>query len=124
MNEKDERLIASFFEQNKQPELPDDGFSDAVMERLPRRSYDWRQWLYPVWTVGCSLAAVALFFILGAPSVFANVFADMTGNFLGEIASAATSETSVLTVLSVVVLFAVLAVRELFVAIKDRQMRF
>jgi len=65
---QDEQLLNSFFQAARQQEIADDGFSDRVMQRLPAT-----QQLHPVnsrralrlsriWTCGCWLLALGLFF--------------------------------------------------------------
>ena len=54
----EERILKSFFAENK-AELPDDGFTERVMDSLPhtarRRNF--------VWTMVCGLAAVVFFLL-------------------------------------------------------------
>lgn len=54
----EERILKTFFAENK-AELPDDGFTERVMDSLPqtarRRNF--------VWTMVCGLAAVVFFLL-------------------------------------------------------------
>lgn len=54
MTENDELLVARFLARNTR-DVPDDGFSDGVMRRLPVRSRP----LYRIWTALCALLGVA-----------------------------------------------------------------
>lgn len=56
--EEDERMLQSFF-QGCQQEIPDDGFSDRVMEALPRRNRTY--YIRYVWMATCILVGVVGF---------------------------------------------------------------
>ena len=62
MMENDDKLLASFFAEQKQ-EPADNGFSRHVMQRLPRRNRNLQR-LYSVWNVCCFALAIAIFFAL------------------------------------------------------------
>lgn len=55
--DRDELLVRKFFEENK-AELPDDGFSQRVMRRLPDRA----RRLNRIWTAVCVVAGVLMCF--------------------------------------------------------------
>lgn len=57
MNENDNILLEQFFKEAAMPPLEDDGFSERVMQRLPRRS----NWLVHLWTLFCVGVAMAIF---------------------------------------------------------------
>ena len=53
----DEQLVRQFFAEQT-AEIPDNGFTQRVISRLPRRS---EQWLNRLWIALCTLAGVILF---------------------------------------------------------------
>ena len=55
----DEQLVRQFFAEQT-AEIPDNGFTQRVISRLPRRS---EQRLNRLWTALCTLAGVILFMI-------------------------------------------------------------
>ena len=53
----DEQLIRQFFTE-RMSEIPDDGFTQRVMNRLPSRT---EQWLNRLWIAFCTIAGIVLF---------------------------------------------------------------
>ncbi len=57
MDRKDEQLLQQFFQKASQQTIADNGFSERVLRRLPPRV----NWFSCLWTLGCLLAAAAMF---------------------------------------------------------------
>ncbi len=79
---KDDELVELFFSEHKF-EIEDNGFSQRVIQSLPQSS--WRA--NRIWTVVCSLAAMALFVVEGGFKWIQMLYYSMMGNTAGWIAS-------------------------------------
>lgn len=62
MTDHDELLLEQFFQQARNTQLPDAGFTRRVMSRLPERSLR----LSRLWTAFCLVLIALLFFLGGA----------------------------------------------------------
>ena len=62
LNASDEQLLQAFFADNKMEEVPDDGFSDRVMQALPDLEQEMalakRRRLEHLWTAACVAVGV------------------------------------------------------------------
>lgn len=65
MNDNDNLLIQSFFDQHRQEPLPDNGFSERVMQQIPQYRTPRTVIRSRVWTVFCCCVAVILFVFFG-----------------------------------------------------------
>ena len=93
---KDDELVDLFFSQHKF-EIEDNGFSERVIQSLPRSSWKTNR----IWTIVCTLAAVALFVTEGGFKWMQMLYYSMMGNTAGWIASvhfAAPSLQSILVI--------------------------
>lgn len=97
MKDNDDLLIASFFEQYGQNTIADNGFSERVMSRLPRREVSEKERLNRLWTVLCAVAAAALFLCSGGVSTLLDIARNAWYNLMGVMFSAEMSLISVLT---------------------------
>ncbi len=59
----DEELLAAFFAPSKVVEVPDNGFTDSVMRRLPEAIPLRLRILNGSWTLACTAACLAIFFV-------------------------------------------------------------
>ena len=57
MDERDEQLLQQFFSEKVQQTIADDGFTERVMNRLPKRVKTYTR----LWTAFCVLMGVVLF---------------------------------------------------------------
>jgi hypothetical protein len=57
----DDKLIEQFFENARQTDIPDNGFTERVMLQLPERD---SQVLSRLWTVFCLVVATVVFFLM------------------------------------------------------------
>lgn len=57
----DNELLEQFFEPARRMRVADNGFTERVMNRLPRHDV---RWLSRLWTVFCIVVAVVLFVVL------------------------------------------------------------
>lgn len=76
MTENNEKLIASFFEDSKHQMLPDNGFTNRVMNRLPEHRYTRMLCLNRLWTAVCVVAGVLLFFMNDGFGLLKNIASD------------------------------------------------
>ena len=58
MTQNDEQMLEQFFQEARQKQVADNGFTEKVMRRVPDRS---AMRLSHLWTAFCLLACVALF---------------------------------------------------------------
>jgi len=87
MIDNDDKLIASFFERKKLGEVPDDGFSERVMNRLPASDYSRKVVINRIWTAVCTAAAVALFVLADGFALLRRVCEDILSDAVGSVAS-------------------------------------
>ena len=78
----DDELVAMFFDENRQ-DLADDGFSQRVMHRLPSHSVR----LSRIWTLVCSIAGIAFFFVTDGIGQLKHVLFNAIGHFVGFLSS-------------------------------------
>lgn len=64
MNDKDNLLIQSFFESHRQTPLPDNGFSERVMRRIPQYHLPQTVVWSRRWTALCCCLAIVTFVLL------------------------------------------------------------
>lgn len=93
MTDNDERLVASFFEQHKQAQLEDNGFTERVMRRLPQE-YSRMVMLNRIWTAVCTAASVALFVMADGFTLVKNVATNFLADAMGSLLSVSTSPAS------------------------------
>ena len=60
----DNELLQQFFQAARQTELPDNGFTERVMQQLPSSSRSSSLLKSRLWTVSCIVIAVTLFVLL------------------------------------------------------------
>lgn len=61
MTDNDDFILDQFFQAARAEQIPDNGFSRRVMERLPERQYQ----LSRVWTWACIVMALVVFTFIG-----------------------------------------------------------
>ena len=64
MNDKENRLIESFFKEAAQQQIEDNGFTERVMANLPAGEANMVHRLSRLWTWFCVVMGVVLFFLL------------------------------------------------------------
>ena len=74
----DERLVVQSFQENK-IEIPDNGFSRSVMRRLPQRT----RTLSRLWTILCSAAGLAFFFLTDGMDILRTALGNVLGDIIG-----------------------------------------
>lgn len=102
MMENDGRLVARFFEEHK-VEIEDNGFSRRVMNQLP----DGARRASRIWTFVCTVAGIAMFFLLDCfdslRMVLGNILGDVVGFFSSVQLPGLTPITLYLAVLTIMV---------------------
>ena len=91
---KDDELVDLFFSQHKF-EIEDNGFSERVIQSLPKSSWKTNR----IWTVVCTLAAMVLFVVEGGFEWLQLLYYSMMGNTAGGIASVHFSTLSLHSIL-------------------------
>lgn len=66
----DEELLRRFFAHSSCMQVPDDGFSRRVMQRLPGRARSRLNVAYSLWTGLCIAACVVMFFVFDGILLF------------------------------------------------------
>lgn len=69
MNDNDNLLIQSFFENHRQAPLPDNGFSERVMRQIPRHHIPQTVVWSRRWTAMCCFLAIVAFVLLGGMDI-------------------------------------------------------
>lgn len=100
MTSNDDKLIAQFFDENRQ-DIMDDGFSNKVMRGLPP-SYNVRN---RIWIAICGIVGVAIFWLLGGVDSLRTAVWNIIGDMVNVLASLHVSGVSpwviVLTLLTI-----------------------
>lgn len=92
MTDNDDKLIEQFFERHPM-EIKDDGFSRRVMQRLPEKQLRESR----VWTIICSAAGIAMFFLLDMADSLKAIAVAMSGDVAGALSSLSIQGVSPLT---------------------------
>lgn len=82
LNKTDDELLEHFFGVSHF-ELPDEGFSSRVMQRLPQRARRMNQ----IWTTVCFAVAMALFVLFDGVAELRTMASNILGNAIGHIVS-------------------------------------
>lgn len=108
MKDNDDLLIASFFNEYGKNDIADNGFSERVMNRLPKREWSRLERMNIVWTSVCAVAAVALFFFADGVGLLKSFFLNFFADLVAYIVSINFSLTSLLMVLVTIVTLSIL----------------
>jgi len=96
---QDERMIASFFEQYGKEEIADEGFSERVISRLPKREWSIAMRLNTIWTCICGIAAIVLFVCADGIGIISTVAQGVWNSMLTSVSTVEITLSSVATVL-------------------------
>lgn len=119
MTDDDDRLIASFFDRHAPGCLPDDGFSERVMRRLPGPGLSGMVVLSRVWTCVCAAAVAAWILCVDGLGLFWQVVTDMFADILSSVVSIDVSGVSLLMVAVSCATLALLALCNMLKADED-----
>ena len=72
MTDKDNIILEDFFKQAAQQQIEDNGFTERVMQNLPKTNTVRR--LSRLWSLFCILVGVGLFFVFGGWQVLQGLF--------------------------------------------------
>lgn len=100
----DDELLMRFFSEAR-CDLPDDGFTDRVMRRLPRRVRRMNQ----LWTTLCAAAAMVLFLLFDGVADVRILISRMLGDAAGYLSSVSLGGLPPLALLTTLVVLVVVA---------------
>ena len=99
MTDKDNIMIEEFFKQAAQQQIEDNGFTERVMQSLPKQKLLTARRLSQLWTLFCVVVGVGLFFVFGGWQILQGLFVGglrmMLGWFEVLMATASTAEISI-----------------------------
>jgi hypothetical protein len=78
----DDELLMRFFDATRQ-DIPDDGFSNRVMRRIPQRA----RWMNRIWTAVCVALGVTIFLLFDGVGELRVIAGKMAGDALGFLSS-------------------------------------
>lgn len=92
-------MLESFFKQAVQQQIEDNGFTERVMQSLPKQKLLTARRLSQLWTLFCVVVGVGLFFVFGGWQILQGLFVGglrmMLGWFEVLMATASTAEISI-----------------------------
>jgi len=115
MTDNDDKLIASFFERHAINELPDNGFSERVMSRLPSSDYSRPIAVNSICCAVCAVACVVLFLCLDGVGIVRQMLVDLLADLLGSIVSINLNAASIVVVVVSVITLSCLAIYNMLV---------
>ena len=99
MTDRDDMMLESFFKQAAQQQIEDNGFTERVMQSLPKQKLLTARRLSQLWTLFCVVVGVGLFFVFGGWQILQGLFVGglrmMLGWFEVLMATASTAEISI-----------------------------
>lgn len=114
MKDKNDLLIASFFEQYGQKDIADNGFSQRVMSRLPRREWSLAKRMNTIWTCICGVAAIVLFILVDGIELILSVATSTFNHIFSSVTSINLTLASVITIIITVWILSAVAIYNLF----------
>lgn len=115
MTDNDDKLIASFFERHAIDELPDNGFSERVMSRLPSSGYSRPIAVNSICNAVCAVACAVLFLCLDGIGMVRQMLVDLLADLLGSVVSINLNAASIVVVVVSVITLSCLAIYNMLV---------